>query len=77
MRRKDTNGDVKTRGPRVGKKAPSAEPRERIRQEATRLIAQRGFGAISVNDVAQAAGLSKQALLYHYPSREALHGGSG
>jgi AcrR family transcriptional regulator len=49
------------------------EPRERILQEATRLIAQRGFGAISVNDVAQAVGISKQALLYHYPSREALH----
>jgi AcrR family transcriptional regulator len=49
------------------------EPREHILQEATRLIAQRGFGAISVNDVAQAVGISKQALLYHYPSREALH----
>jgi AcrR family transcriptional regulator len=54
-------------------KAPTLEPRERIRQEAMRLMAQRGFGAISVNDVAKAAGLSKQALLYHYPSREALH----
>ena len=54
-------------------KATAEEPRERIRREATRLMAQRGFGAISVNDVAQAAGLSKQALLYHYPSREALH----
>jgi AcrR family transcriptional regulator len=74
MRRKHTTGegDVKTRGPRAGK-APSAEPRERILQAATRLIAQRGFGAISVNDVAQAVGISKQALLYHYPSREALH----
>ncbi|WPB76759.1 TetR/AcrR family transcriptional regulator [Archangium violaceum] len=75
MRRKDTTGagDVKTRGPRAVRKAPSPEPRERILQEATRLIAQRGFGAISVNDVALAAGISKQALLYHYPSREALH----
>jgi|GEM_PF-238289 len=74
MRRKDPPGagDVKTRGPRAGK-AAAAEPRERILQEATRLIAQRGFGAISVNDVAQAVGISKQALLYHYPSREALH----
>ncbi len=54
-------------------KAPALEPRERIRQEALRLMAQKGFGAISVNDVAKAAGLSKQALLYHYPSREALH----
>ncbi|WNG33367.1 TetR/AcrR family transcriptional regulator [Archangium violaceum] len=74
MRRKHTTdaGDVKTRRPRAGK-APAAEPRERILREATRLIAQRGFGAISVNDVALAVGISKQALLYHYPSREALH----
>jgi AcrR family transcriptional regulator len=58
--------------PRRGK-APAVEPRERILPEAMRLIAERGFGAISLNDVAQAVGISKQALLYHYPSREALH----
>ncbi|WP_257460378.1 TetR/AcrR family transcriptional regulator [Archangium lipolyticum] len=63
---------VKASKPRAGG-APTTELRERIRREATRLIAQRGFGAISVNDVAQAVGISKQALLYHYPSREALH----
>ncbi|PTL84806.1 TetR/AcrR family transcriptional regulator [Vitiosangium sp. GDMCC 1.1324] len=75
MRHKDTSGDkeVTGRGPRGGGKAAALEPRERIRREATRLIALRGFGAISVNDVAQAVGISKQALLYHYPSREALH----
>jgi AcrR family transcriptional regulator len=73
MQRKDTRGDrVKDSKPRAGG-APTTELRERIRREATRLIAQRGFGAISVNDVAQAVGISKQALLYHYPSREALH----
>ncbi|QRN96958.1 TetR/AcrR family transcriptional regulator [Archangium violaceum] len=63
---------MKASKPRAGG-APTTELRERIRREATRLIAQRGFGAISVNDVAQAVGISKQALLYHYPSREALH----
>ncbi len=74
MRRKDTSGNGREKQPRPrGGKAPAVDPRERIRQEATRLIAQRGFGAISVNDVAQAVGISKQALLYHYPSREALH----
>jgi TetR/AcrR family transcriptional regulator len=74
MRRKNTSSarDVKRRAPR-GSKVPAPEPRERILLAATRLMAQRGFGAISVNDVAQAVGISKQALLYHYPSREALH----
>lgn len=64
MRREDTNGawEEKRRA-----------PRERIVLAATRLMAQKGFGAISVNDVAHAVGTSKQALLYHYPSREALH----
>jgi AcrR family transcriptional regulator len=47
--------------------------RERIRAVATHLIAERGFGAISIQDVAQQVGMSKQALLYHFPSREALH----
>ncbi|WNG22905.1 TetR/AcrR family transcriptional regulator [Cystobacter fuscus] len=74
MRRKSPNADppVKTPPPRAGK-PPAQGLRERIRREATHLIASRGFGAISVNDVALAVGISKQALLYHYPSREALH----
>jgi AcrR family transcriptional regulator len=74
MRRKNTSEarSVKQRAPRQGK-APVLEPRERIRLAALRLTAQKGFGAISVNDVARAVGISKQALLYHYPSREALH----
>ena len=74
MRRKSphTDAPVKTPPRRAGK-PPTQGLRERIRREATHLIASRGFGAISVNDVALAVGISKQALLYHYPSREALH----
>lgn len=58
---------------RASKTPPALGLRERIRRSATHLIAAHGFGAISVNDVALAVGISKQALLYHYPSREALH----
>lgn len=74
MKRTRKSGDktVKAREPREAA-SQAAGLRERIRREATRLIAEHGFGAISVNDVAQAVGISKQALLYHYPSREALH----
>lgn len=75
MRSVGKRGDSKAKASGARKKEPleSEDPRERIRREASRLMARRGFGAISLNDVAQAAGLSKQALLYHYPSREALH----
>lgn len=74
MRRKSSSKarSEKRRAPREDE-APALEPRQRIRLAATRLVAQKGFGAISVNDVARAVGISKQALLYHYPSREALH----
>src|ERR1043165_4563610 len=40
--------------------------------EAIRLIGARGFEAIALQDVATAARTTKQALLYHFESREAL-----
>jgi AcrR family transcriptional regulator len=39
---------------------------------ATELIAQHGYGAISVQDIAQRVGVTKQALLYHFKSKDAL-----
>jgi AcrR family transcriptional regulator len=41
-------------------------------REATRLFAERGAGAVSVQDVAEAVGASKQALLYHFKTKDAL-----
>jgi AcrR family transcriptional regulator len=41
-------------------------------REATRLFARRGAGAVSVQDVAEAVGASKQALLYHFKTKDAL-----
>lgn len=43
-----------------------------IREAALRLFAQSGYDGTSVQQVADAVGISKQLLLYHYPSKEAL-----
>lgn len=47
-------------------------PRERIVASALRTFAERGFSASSVQEVAERAGMSKQALLHHFPSKGAL-----
>ncbi len=46
--------------------------RERILREAIRLASTRAFDAVSLQEVAEAAETSKQALLYHFESREKL-----
>jgi AcrR family transcriptional regulator len=57
--------------------APSRKDRaEALRHElvgaATALIAERGFEAMSVADVAEQAKVSKQVLLYHFKTKDAL-----
>ena len=44
-----------------------------ILDAATELFAERGFGAVSVQDIADAAGTHKTTVLYHFPSKDALH----
>ncbi|HJK93926.1 MAG TPA: TetR/AcrR family transcriptional regulator [Polyangiaceae bacterium LLY-WYZ-15_(1-7)] len=44
----------------------------RILRVATRLFADRGYGATSVREVAEAAGCTKPALYYHFGSKESL-----
>ncbi len=46
---------------------------EGILDRAAALFARRGFAKTSVQDVADAVGLSKAGLLHHYPSKDALH----
>lgn len=46
--------------------------RVRILEETARQAALRGFGAISLNDVAEAVGLSKSGLFKHFESKEAM-----
>ena len=46
---------------------------ESILDRAAALFARRGFAKTSVQDVADAVGLSKAGLLHHFPSKDALH----
>jgi TetR/AcrR family transcriptional regulator len=43
-----------------------------IREAATRLFAEFGYAGTSVQQIAEAVGISKQLLLYHYTSKEEL-----
>ncbi len=52
-----------------------AAPRDRILDAALATFAARGVGASSIQDVAAAAGMSKQALLHHFRSKELLRAG--
>jgi len=46
--------------------------KERIERAAMRLFALRGSGAVSVAHVAAEIGMSRQAVLYHYKTKQAL-----
>jgi AcrR family transcriptional regulator len=50
----------------------SAGTRDRILTAAWRLAAERGPGAVSVKDVAAAAGVSRQLVYFHYRNRAGL-----
>lgn len=44
--------------------------REKILREATRLFAERGFEGTSLRDLADAVGLQKGSLVYHFETKE-------
>lgn len=46
--------------------------RERIMAEAARLFVARGYNGISMREIAEAVGVSKAALYYHFADKEAL-----
>ena len=48
------------------------EVRDTILLEATRLMAERGFDGTSIQAVADAVGVRKPSVLYHFPSKEEL-----
>ena len=54
-------------------RAPEPDARERILVEATRLFALRGLDGTSLQDIADAVGMRKPSLLWHFRSKEDLH----
>lgn len=51
---------------------PAEERREQLLAAATSLIAERGYWALSMQDVADACDLSLTGLLHHFPCKDAL-----
>lgn len=48
------------------------DTRQRLFAATTEVVRERGVGQLTLDAVAQAAGVSKGGLLYHFPSKEAL-----
>ncbi|MFC7589620.1 TetR family transcriptional regulator [Nonomuraea antimicrobica] len=53
-------------------KEKKAQRRRHIAETALRLFAERGFDAVTVNEIAEAAGVAKVTLFNYFPSKEAL-----
>ncbi len=47
--------------------------RAKILNEATRLFARKGVDGTSLQEISDAVGVRKPSLLYHFPSKDALH----
>src|SRR4051794_36416554 len=59
--------------PRIDKDTPkSRRTRERILDSAMRLFAEIGYHAATNAAIADASGLTRGAMLYHFPTREEL-----
>ena len=55
--------------------AKKSSVREQVIAEATRLFAASGFDATPLQDIADAVGITKQAVLHHFPSKEHVRRG--
>lgn len=58
----------------VSARAPETDVRAAVVSAATRLFAARGFDGTALQDVADAVGVTKQAVLHHFPSKEQIRG---
>jgi AcrR family transcriptional regulator len=55
------------------RRLPKAERRRVIEEAASRLFAEHGYAETRLEDIAAAAGVTKQLLYRHFPSKKALH----
>lgn len=56
----------------VAEQAALGSARERVLEAAERVVTEVGAARLTLDAVAQAAGVSKGGLLYHFPSKESL-----
>ena len=56
--------------PRVGRRRSTS--RHQITDVAIALFAEQGFDEVSVDDVAEAAGIARRTLFRYYPSKNAI-----
>ncbi len=59
-----------------GRNQATEELRVRACRVATTLFAERGYAATSVQAIADALGISKQALMHHFPTKQSLREGA-
>jgi AcrR family transcriptional regulator len=52
---------------------PAEQRRSQLREVALEIFAERGFHATSMDDIAEAAGVTKPVLYQHFPSKRALY----
>lgn len=55
------------------RRLPKAERRQVLEEAASRLFAEHGYAETRLDDIAAAAGVTKQLLYQHFPSKKALH----
>jgi AcrR family transcriptional regulator len=58
--------------PMVAEQTALGPARERVLEAAERVVSEIGAARVTLDAVAQAAGVSKGGLLYHFPSKESL-----
>lgn len=58
--------------PRLNQEERSGRSRKQILDAALKLFSHRGYGATSVQDIAEAAGLSKGNIYHHFPDKETI-----
>ena len=61
----------KTRPPR--KRLSAEDRRSAILDAALEIFSRRGYNGASIDDIAQAAGISKALIYEHFPSKKDLH----